>query len=57
MLQNGADLRVIQELLGHISINSTQIYTKVNDHSLVTALEENHPLANKKIQEIVNNQD
>ena len=53
MLQNGADLRIIQELLGHASINSTQIYTKVNDQSLVVALNENHPLAQLEILDLL----
>lgn len=44
MLRNGADIRVIQELLGHVSISSTQIYTKVENQHMAGELEEKHPL-------------
>ena len=45
MLQNGANLRVVQELLGHSDISSTQIYTKItNEHANKTLLSK-HPLA------------
>lgn len=47
MLQNGANIRVIQELLGHANINSTQIYTKVYQKQALAALQ-NHPLAKAK---------
>ena len=45
MLERGADLRVIQELLGHSSINTTQVYTNVVDSKLREAVINHHPLA------------
>jgi site-specific recombinase XerD len=43
LLDNGADLRIVQELLGHTSIRSTQIYTHVSKAMLRRAFDEFHP--------------
>jgi integrase/recombinase XerC len=48
LLQSSGDLRAVQELLGHASITSTQVYTALDFQHLAAAYDQAHPRAKIK---------
>lgn len=52
LLKNGADLKIIQEILGHSDITTTQIYTHITNKKMFDAVNNNHPLSKLKIKDI-----
>ena len=51
MLENGADIRFIQQMLGHASLDTTQIYTRVSIHQLKAVHDATHPGARLKARD------
>lgn len=48
MLDSGADIKIVQELLGHESLSTTQIYTHVSNEKIKSVYQKSHPRANMK---------
>jgi integrase/recombinase XerC len=47
LLESGGDLRTIQDLLGHASLSTTQVYTRLDQARLMEVYEQSHPAAKR----------
>ena len=52
LLSNGADLRVIQTILGHKNLSTTEIYTHILDEKMIKSIQKNHPFAKKDLNNL-----
>jgi integrase/recombinase XerD len=52
LLSNGADLRVIQTLLGHKNLSTTEIYTHILDEKIIKSVQKNHPFSGKNLKNL-----
>ncbi len=52
LLSNGADLRVIQTILGHKNLSTTEIYTHILDEKMIKSIQKNHPFAKKDLKNL-----
>jgi integrase/recombinase XerD len=52
LLSNGADLRVIQTLLGHKNLSTTEVYTHILDEKIIESVQKNHPFAKKDFKNL-----